>query len=115
MSEEYHAYGRDIAEGWGDEIAHYYVVEDMLKLNPEQLLYLYETVTGFDGRKRTVESFVARLGSGWFANNGQTLVETVDWVVGERGECAVSLKEAVEAELQGIVRPRAEMSEGFIA
>ncbi len=42
---------------------------------------------------------------GWFENNGETLVETVDWVVGSRGECAVWLKEEVKAGGgEGIVR-----------
>lgn len=34
--------------GWGDEISQYYVVEDMLKLDPGQLLFLLESVTGID-------------------------------------------------------------------
>ena len=28
------------AEGWGDDISHYYVIEDMMKLDPESILYL---------------------------------------------------------------------------
>lgn len=106
----------DAAESWGDEIAQYYIVEDMLKLNPDQLLQLYEHVATTNGRGRgVVESFVAGfvlggscgLGGveGWFENNGETLVETVDWVVGSRGECAVWLKEEVKVGGgEGIVR-----------
>lgn len=42
---------------------------------------------------------------GWFENNGETLVETVDLVVGSRGECAVWLKEEVKVGgAEGIVR-----------
>ena len=88
----------------------------MLKLNPDQLLQLYEHVATTDRRRRgIIESIIAKFlldGScgaggveGWFENNGETLVETVDWVVGSRGECAVWLKEEVKfGEGQGIVR-----------
>lgn len=106
----------DAAESWGDEIAQYYIVEDMLKLNPDQLLQLYEHVASSNGRGRgIVERYVAGFvlgGSsgaggveGWFENNGETLVETVDWVVGERGECADWLKKEVKAGGgEGIIR-----------
>lgn len=106
----------DAAESWGDEIAQYYIIEDMLKLNPDQLLQLYEHVVTTGGRRRgVVERFVAGfvlggsccvVGSeGWFENNGETLVETVDLVVGSRGECAVWLKEEVKVGgAEGIVR-----------
>lgn len=102
------------AESWGDEIAQYYIVEDMLKLNPDQLLQLYELVATTNGRgRRFVERFVAGFvlgGScgaggmdGWFENNGETLVETVDLVVGS--ECAAWLKEEVKVGGgEGIVR-----------
>lgn len=126
-SSDKHQTYSDAAEGWGDEIAHYYVVEDMLKLNPEQLLFLYESVNGtnpfstattrsnmangyistasngFDGRKSAVERFVAGLGD-WFENNGETLGETVDWVVEGRGEDGAILREEVSFGVLGIVR-----------
>lgn len=104
------------AESWGDEIAQYYIVEDMLKLNPHQLMQLYEHVASNNGKGRgLVARFVAGFvlgrscglggAEGWFENNGETLVETVDWVVGSRGECAVSLKEEVRVGgKEGIVR-----------
>lgn len=42
---------------------------------------------------------------GWFENNGETLVETVDCVVRSRGECAGWLKEEVKlGGGEGIVR-----------
>lgn len=111
---KYHRH-QDGAEGWGDEIAHYYVVEDMLKLDPGQLMWLYLDITassstsgepanpsftalptgkgntsyssseGVLGGKGVVERFVAGLGGEWFENNGETFGETVGWVVGERG------------------------------
>ena len=103
-------------EGWGDEIAQYYVVEDMLKLDPGQLMHLFESLTGqagpdaelttcygFNSRKATVEQFVAGLGD-WFENNGETLVETICCVIGERGGDGTELGELVEGGLEGICR-----------
>lgn len=103
-------------EGWGDEIAQYYVVEDMLKLDPGQLMHLFESVTGqagpdaesiafygFGSKKATVEHFVARLGD-WFENNGETLVETISFVIAERGGDGRALGELIEGGLEGICR-----------
>lgn len=69
------------AEGWGDDIPHYYVIEDMLKLDPEQILWLKENAP----LKGMVEGYVRSLGD-WFENNGETLGQTLEWVLGERGE-----------------------------
>lgn len=75
------------AEGWGDDIPHYYVIEDMLKLDPEQILWLKENAP----MKRMVEGYVRTLGenydgSNWFNNNGETWVQTLEFVLNERGE-----------------------------
>ncbi|KAH7386952.1 hypothetical protein DE146DRAFT_188252 [Phaeosphaeria sp. MPI-PUGE-AT-0046c] len=69
------------AEGWGDEIPHYYVIEDMLKLDPEQILWLKENAP----LKGMVEAYVRSLGD-WFENNGETWGQTLEWVLMERGE-----------------------------
>ncbi|CAD6582138.1 MAG: hypothetical protein ASARMPREDX12_004248 [Alectoria sarmentosa] len=108
-------YGATV-EGWGDEITQYYVVEDMLKFDPGQLMHLYKSLTGqagsdaeltafnsFGSRKATVEHFVAGQGD-WFENNGETLVETICFVVGERGGDGRELGELVEGGLEGIWR-----------
>ncbi|KAF2756093.1 hypothetical protein EJ05DRAFT_478127 [Pseudovirgaria hyperparasitica] len=68
-------------EGWGDDIPHYYVVEDMLKLDPEQILWLKENAP----LKGQVEMYVKSLGD-WFENNGETWGQTLEWVLGQRGE-----------------------------
>lgn len=75
------------AEGWGDDIPHYYVVEDYLKLDPEQILWLKENAP----LKGMVEGYVRTLGenydgSNWFTNNGETWVQTLEFVLDERGE-----------------------------
>ena len=108
-------------EGWGDEISQYYVVEDMLKVNPQQLMRLYESVTGDlqllesgngnnwaglvmpRSAKGVVEHFVAGLGD-WFENNGETLCETVGVVIGDRGGDIGALREGVEEGSEGIAR-----------
>lgn len=69
------------AEGWGDDIPHYYVVEDMMKLDPEQILWLKVNAP----LKGQVEMFVRGLGD-WFENNGETWSQTLEWVLNERGE-----------------------------
>ena len=85
--------GGGVVEGWGDEISHYYVVEDMLKLDPGQVLWLYELVAGSGeveyGRgsaKEAVQAFVNGVGGEWFENNGETFEETVAFVIGARDQ-----------------------------
>lgn len=85
-------------EGWGDELPHYYIVEDMLKLNPGQILWLRENAQF----KEDVELYVRELGD-WFENNGETFGQTLDWVMSERGDDVEVLRDAiVDAEI-GIV------------
>ncbi|KAL8893326.1 MAG: hypothetical protein Q9207_008594, partial [Kuettlingeria erythrocarpa] len=87
-------------EGWGDDVGHYYILEDMLKLHPGVIYQLYdfcagsgklgELIDAVDGwqtgsKKSVVESHIAGMGE-WFIDNGQTLAETIDLVVSERGE-----------------------------
>lgn len=67
-------------EGWGDESDHYFVVEDMLKLDPEQILWLKENAPS----KSHVEAYRRKLGE-WFFNNGTTFGQTLDFVLNERG------------------------------
>lgn len=87
------------AEGWGDDISHYYVIEDYMKLDPEQVLWLREHAP----LKGMVEGYVRLLGS-WFENNGATLGQTVDWVLEERGESGVEFKERIDAGGMGVAR-----------
>jgi hypothetical protein len=68
------------AEGWGDSIGHYYVVEDLMKLDPSQILWLKERKMC----KAQVFTWVKGMGE-WFENNGDTLGETLNAVLDERG------------------------------
>ena len=77
-----HSYGRgklDEEEGWGDEITHYYVIEDVMKLNPQQVYWLQQNAP----QKSAVEAFLSSLGD-WFINNGETFGETAHKVCSER-------------------------------
>ncbi|MCJ1480321.1 hypothetical protein MMC06_000476 [Schaereria dolodes] len=87
------------AEGWGDEIPHYYVVEDMLKLDPGQIVWLKENAP----LKGMVQAYVKGLGE-WFENNGETFGQTLDWVVKERGEDIEELRDGVKDGDLGIVK-----------
>lgn len=80
------------AEGWGDDILHYYVVEDMLKLDPAQMLHLKENAP-FKGQ---VEEYLRDNLGDWFENNGETFVQTLEFVLTQRGEDIEDLKQAIE-------------------
>lgn len=86
------------AEGWGDEIPHYYVVEDMLKLDPGQIMWLRDNAP----LKGQVEMFVRSLGE-WFENNGETFGQTLDWVLRDRGGDLQGLKESIDQGEMGLV------------
>jgi hypothetical protein len=86
------------AEGWGDDIPHYYVVEDMLKLDPGQILWLRENAP----LKGMVESYVRGLGD-WFENNGETFGQTLEWVMGERGDELEEFKAGIKERSLGVV------------
>lgn len=85
-------------EGWGDEIPHYYIVQDMLKLDPGQILWLRDHAP----LKEHVEEYVHSLGD-WFRNNGETFADTLVWVMNERGEDADEFRMAIEERDLGIV------------
>lgn len=85
-------------EGWGDELPHYYIVEDMLKLDPGQILWLRENAQ----LKEDVELYVRELGD-WFDNNGETFGQTLDWVMSERGDDVEAFRYAIADAEIGIV------------
>lgn len=124
------------APGWGDEITHYYIVEDMLKLPPDQIIWLYEHLSGAPGTsaskedsnawltmcnaltwlskkvqeghfagpdEQVVNGVVDVMTEEWFENNGETVGETVDFVVEERGEEKRALREQVAEGELGVV------------
>lgn len=84
-------------DGWGDDVGHYYVVEDMMKLDPEQILYLREQCPS----KGMVEAYVAGEGE-WFSNNGEVFSETMGFVIRQRGGDMEELKDAVRQGDMGV-------------
>ncbi|KAL5121744.1 hypothetical protein ACEQ8H_000431 [Pleosporales sp. CAS-2024a] len=85
------------AEGWGDDIPHYYVIEDMLKLDPEQIMWLKENAP----LKGMVEGYVRSLGD-WFENNGETWVPTLEWVLNQRGQDVAEFMSAIAHGEMGV-------------
>ncbi|KAE8152423.1 Brix domain-containing protein [Aspergillus avenaceus] len=87
------------SEGWGDEIPHYYVVQDMMKLDPGQVLWLREHAS----LKEQVEAFVHSMGE-WFRDNGETFGDTLEWVLNERGDDIEEFRSAIADREVGIAR-----------
>ena len=103
-----------IIEGWGDEISHYYLLEDMLKLNPQQILELYQLVESADEESCQCHPSVAQqvenkltqwyCSADWFENNGETFAGTVQIVVNDRGGEYDLFRDAIELGHQGVVK-----------
>ena len=87
------------AEGWGDDIPHYYVVEDMLKLEPAQMLWLKSNAP----LKGMVQAYTRNLGE-WFENNGETFGQTLEWVIEERGEDPKEFGDGICCKSLGVVK-----------
>ncbi|KAF7510281.1 hypothetical protein GJ744_006977 [Endocarpon pusillum] len=71
-------YHMNVSMGWGDPITHYYIIEDLLKLDPKAVLWLYD-----HSQKWQVEGYLNSLGE-WFCNNGDTFSETLTCVLQRR-------------------------------
>lgn len=96
------------SEGWGDEIPHYYIVQDMMKLDPGQVLWLREHAP----LKEQVEAYVHSLGD-WFRDNGETFGDTYEWVMRERGTDIEELRIGVADQLLGIACKYGVMRESY--
>ncbi|TKA29025.1 hypothetical protein B0A50_03437 [Salinomyces thailandicus] len=89
------------SEGWGDDISHYYVVEDMMKLDPGKIMFLRDRTP----MKQQVETWLKSNVEGgveWFINNGETFSETLAFVVRQRGSDVEVLKDAVSDGEMGV-------------
>jgi len=91
------------SEGWGDDLSHEYVIEDMLKLSPAQILFLKKTKP----RKVEVFAWLTKNGMGpeWFDNYGDTWCDSVEGVLEERG--VMDLEEVLEEG--GVIVAREEI------
>ncbi|KAI7222975.1 hypothetical protein KC333_g806 [Hortaea werneckii] len=96
------------SEGWGDDISHYYVVEDMSKLDPGQILFLKHRAP----LKQQVDMWLRTSLEGgveWFVNNGETFSETLGFVIRQRGGDMEALRDAVAEGEMGVAVLEAEM------
>lgn len=83
--------------GWGDDITQYDVVQSMMKLNPAQIMSLYEHAI----TKPQIELYVSNVvGGDWFWNNGQTFLDTWTGVLHKRGLAANEVRDHI---LQGFL------------
>lgn len=106
MPSREHAYGKyqpsawhePGLEGWGDDVQHYYIVEDMLKLDPRQILWLKDNAP----LKSQVERYVKGMGE-WFDNNGETFGQTLESVLYARGEDVEEFKLDLDDLVLGVV------------
>lgn len=86
--------------GWGDEISQYYVVESMMKLNPMQVVHLYDHAIN----KNEVETWLSQhVGEEWFWDNGQTWLDTWRLVLYQRGENFEQIRAAINDGEMGVI------------
>jgi hypothetical protein len=69
----------------------------MMKLDPEQILFLREHCPS----KSLVEVYVKELGE-WFGNNGETFSETMGFVLRQRGGDMEEVKVGIEEGEVGV-------------
>jgi hypothetical protein len=86
--------------GWFDEITRFYVLEDLMKLDPEQVLWLQENAS----LSVQVPDHLALLGEEWFTNNGDTFGQTFDIVMSDRGEDAEEIRRRIAEGDLGIAK-----------
>jgi hypothetical protein len=85
--------------GWGDEVEQYHAMNDMLKLSPAELMWLYDNAI----TKQDVELFVQdKAGGQWFWNNGETMLHTWILVLHGRGVPVQEVREKVYCGLAGV-------------
>ena len=96
-------------EGFGDEIDHYHFIETMLKLDPAQILHLYDHVE----HKWQIDEYIMSLGE-WFSNNGQTWSSTWELVLHQRGFVVQDVRERIEDGMLGVaVEEKMESLQGI--
>ena len=86
--------------GWIDDVAKFYVLEDLMKLDPEQVLWFREVAC--------VDMYAANhigpVGEDWFVNNGETFAEAFERVLADRGESPEEIRRLIELGDLGIAR-----------
>jgi hypothetical protein len=86
--------------GWMDEITRFYVLEDLMKLDPEQVLWFREIAY----LNMQVPDYITPVGEEWFMNNGETFAETLEMVLSDRGENPEEIRTLIANGELGIAR-----------
>ena len=84
--------------GWGDDISHYYLMEDLMKLNPAEVMWLLHNARV----KWQIEEYLRCMGD-WFDNNGETFGQTFDSIMVARGNDPDEIREHIARRSMGIV------------
>ena len=84
-------------DGFGDEIDHYHFIETMSKLDPGQMIQLYDHAV----YKWQVEEYISSMGE-WFPNNGQTFSASWELVLSQRGFDGQEVRVAITEGKLGI-------------
>ena len=83
-----------------NQISQYYVLEDLMKLDPGEVMWLQEN-SSLDW---PVQVCLQCLGKGeWFENNGETLGHTIQKVLSDRGEDVQEIRERIGKGDLGVV------------
>ena len=91
-----HALGTEMSQ-----LSQYYILEDLMKLDPGEAIWLHENAT-LDWQIQTCLQF---LGKGeWFENNGETLGQTLEKILSDRGEDVHEIRERIAKGDLGIVK-----------
>jgi hypothetical protein len=86
--------------GWADDITRFYALEDLMKLDPEEVLWLQANAY----LHLQVPGQVGSMGEEWFINNGETFGHTFGMVMADRGEDAQEIRERIARGELGIAR-----------
>ena len=86
--------------GWTDDIDRFYALEDLMKLDPEQVLWFRE-IAFLDIR---VSDHITPVGEEWFLNNGETFAATFERVLLDRGESPEEIRRLIASGDLGIVK-----------
>jgi hypothetical protein len=86
--------------GWADDITRFYALEDLMKLDPEEVLWLQANAY----LHLQVPDQTGSMEEEWFINNGETFAQTFGMVMADRGEDAQEIRERIARGELGIVR-----------
>lgn len=86
--------------GWADDITRFYALEDLMKLDPEEVLWLQANAY----LHLQVPDQIGSMGEEWFINNGETFAHTFGMVMADRGEDAQEIQERIARGELGIAR-----------